>query len=93
MIDAQVAEALDWLQLEGEPKVISTRVGPVKGHLVRVPIALAADEGESVELDATVFVSSAWTHGTFLGYLGFLERLRFALDPQDYSFFFGGYDE
>ena len=51
---------------------------------------LVADEGDSVEVDSTVFVSVNGPAGNFIGYTGFLERIRFAIDPQDNAFIFGG---
>jgi hypothetical protein len=54
-------------------------------------MTLIADDGDSLRIDATVFVSSDWPRraGTFLGYSGLLERIRFAVDPQKNDFFFG----
>ena len=48
-----------------------------------------ADEGESCEVDATLFVSRDWVYGNFVGYSGFLERIRFAVDPGANDFYFG----
>jgi hypothetical protein len=52
-------------------------------------LTILADDGESLEVQATVFVSRDWPAGTFLGYSGFLERIRFAVDPQQNDFHFG----
>lgn len=59
----------------------STRLGSMPGRLQRVLVTLIADEGANAEVDATVFVAPAWTGPVVLGYRGFLERLRFGLDP------------
>jgi hypothetical protein len=48
-----------------------------------------ADEGESTEVEATFFVSKDWIGPTFLGYSGFLDRIRIAIDPSSDSVFFG----
>ena len=64
-------------------------MGNFRGKLVRVSVSLVADAGESLNLDATFFVSSEWAHATFLGYSGLLERIRFAIDPQRNLFYFG----
>ena len=50
-----------------------------------------AEDGQSIAVDATVFVSHEWRGQTFLGYMGLLERIRFALDPQVNDFHFGSY--
>jgi hypothetical protein len=40
-------------------------------------------------VEATFFVSPEWPGKTFLGYKGFLDRLRIALDPPVNDFYFG----
>lgn len=81
-----LGSSLDWL----ERARLSTRVGTLQGHLVRTPITLLADEGESITVPATFFVSEHWRIGlTFLGYSGLLDSIRFALDPQANDFYFG----
>ena len=75
---------------EGEPFNLSSRLGEIVGHLKRTKITILADDGESVEVNATVFVSKLWTGGNFLGYAGLLERVRFAIDPEHNHFYFGG---
>ena len=60
---------------------LSTRLGVVRGEVHRVPLILFADEGRAITVDATVFASSDWRGPNFVGYQGFLERLRFAVDP------------
>jgi hypothetical protein len=50
---------------------------------------LVSHEGDSIEIEATVFVSREWPSGNFIGYAGLLERIRFAIDPASNSFFFG----
>jgi hypothetical protein len=89
MLDAEVAEALSLLNGDGEPKRVSTRLGDYDGRLKRTRIQIVADEGESLSVDATVWVSADWRGGTFLGYGGLLERIRFAVDPSENSFHFG----
>ena len=56
---------------------------------VRAVTRLVAEDGESVEIEATVFVSPEWREGNFIGYSGLLERIRFAVDPDTNSFIFG----
>lgn len=89
ILETQVAEALSLLNGEGEPAKLSTRFGPLDGRLKRTRIDIVADEGESLSVQATVWVSPDWAGHTFLGYGGLLERICFAVDPSDNSFYFG----
>ena|SRR5579859_3204670 len=64
------------------------------GHLFRIPVTVIADEGSDLIVDATVFVpvlqeDEQWLHPNFLGLDGFLDRLRFAVDPAENAFYFG----
>jgi hypothetical protein len=64
------------------------------GRLVRMGIGLPVEDGKGIEVDATVFVPSLpsgerWPHPNFLGLTGFLERIRFAIDPEENVFYFG----
>jgi hypothetical protein len=91
VINTEIAEDLGLFGIEGESIALSTRFGTIAGHLVPAAMTLIADDGDSLRIDATVFVSSDWPRraGTFLGYSGLLERIRFAVDPQKNDFFFG----
>ena len=89
VLDAELARELGLLERDGESATISSRAGRIDGKLVRAATTLVADEGESIQVDSTVFVSSAWTDGNFIGYSGLLERVRFAIDPGSNSFVFG----
>ena len=89
VLDAEVAEEMSLLGGDGEPMWISTRLGEYDGRLQRTRIDIVADEGDSLSVDATVWVSADWRRGTFLGYGGLLERIRFAIDPSENAFYFG----
>jgi hypothetical protein len=96
IFDEPIARELGLLEagdMESEQATLSTRFGTFTGQVVRTPVMLPAEEGESLLIDATIFVSPEWTFGNFLGYQGFLERLRFAVDPNNQHFFFGSSDE
>ncbi len=92
MLDREVAEELGLLNGEGEAKEISTWRGTFRGQLKRVPVLLLADHGDSLHIEATVWVSRDWEAGNFLGYRGFLERVCFGIDPADRTFHFGPYE-
>ena len=67
-----------------------TRLGLIEGRLCKGWLTLLAEEGESLDLEATFFLSPQWQGGNFLGYEGALERIRFAIDPRENLFYFGG---
>lgn len=92
VIQTDVARALGLLERDGEPKTLTSRLGRHHGKLVRVSAELEAEEGESVQLESTVFVCDDWPAGTFVGYNGLLERVRFAVDPENNTFLFGAPD-
>ena len=71
---------------------LRTAAGIMSGSLERLPIRLVAEEGDPLEIDATVFVCDDWQRENFLGYSGFLERIRFAVDPASKKFYFGSPD-
>lgn len=89
MLETGIAETLDLLDGSGERTVVDTRFGRVTGRLERVSVTLIADEGVSLEVEATFFVSREWQGKTFLGYTGLLDRIRIALDPHANAFYFG----
>ena len=89
VLDTEIAEDLGLFDELGEHIELSTRVGTMEGILVRTPFTLVADEGSSLRIGATDFISRDWGQGTFLGYGGLLERIRFAIDPGENDFFFG----
>jgi len=62
---------------------ISTRLGKKTGTLRRLSVTLLADagKGDSMDIEATVLVIDDWTGPVVLGYRGFMERLKVALDP------------
>ncbi len=75
---------------DGDPADLSTRFGLKRGHLVKVPFTIVADDGEPLNTEGTFFVAPDWPSGqVFLGYSGLLDSIRFALDPQANHFYFG----
>jgi hypothetical protein len=62
---------------------MSTRLGEFPGTLHRLPIRLLADQGTDIMVDATCLALEQWPGPSILGFSGFLERVRFALEPGD----------
>lgn len=89
ILESDVARELGLFSLEGQLTRLSTRTGDLRGRLIRLPLQILAEEGESLVTDATFFVSSHWQGGTFLGYTGLLDKLRIALDSLANQFYFG----
>ena len=87
---AQIGRALrsDFRPLS-EGLLLSTRLGSFRGSLYLVPVTFPALEGEPLLVDATAFVSPHWQGGNFIGYEGLLQKLRFAVDPENNLFYFG----
>jgi len=80
-------QAPDLVQPEA---VMLSRFGAVEGWLERADVTFAATEGEDLVVSATWFVSPDWPGPSVIGWKGCLERMRFALDPSDESFYFAG---
>lgn len=90
VLDADLADDLGAFDEADAPELdMVTRHGLLRGRLIRRQVWLLAEEGESLEVDATFWVSRAWRSGHFLGYVGFLQRVRFALDPETNQLYFG----
>jgi hypothetical protein len=73
---------------------LSVRGISYPGKLVRMKIGLMAElGGDDLNVEATVFIPTlppgvAWSHPNFIGLDGFLNRVRFAVDPSDNVFYF-----
>ncbi len=73
----------------GSAKISSRFGGSHDGELYRHSMTLLASHGEALDIDTTLWVCSDWPGPCFLGYLGVLDRIRFALDPSANRFYFG----
>jgi len=91
VLDREIAEAVGIADAEGEIINLRHKDGATRGKLVRTTVTMIADEGGGLDVEATVFVpDDAWPGGrNFIGYSGFLEKIRIALDPQQNQVFFG----
>ena len=68
---------------------VETDRGRMQGELYRHTITLIAEEGESLDIDAVVFIPPGWNGPCFLGYAGAMEYARFAVNPRTNRFQFG----
>lgn len=67
---------------------MNSRLGTFDVELHRAQIGIRADRGPAVVIDATLGLGRAWPGPPVVGYVGFLERLRFAVDPDTSEFHF-----
>ena len=82
MIGGEIARRLENWPIARENVTMKTREGPMSGPVIRMTITLIADEGEDLPLESSVLLAQEWSGpAIILGYFGFLDRLRFALDP------------
>ena len=91
VLNSEINDQLGFRVHSSDPKTMSTRHGPMTGCIERHTITLPAEEGFTLEVDATLFVCNEWKFGNVLGYNGFLQRIRFAFDPKFSKFYFGSY--
>jgi len=88
VLRADVLGDLDYPDEPGEVTTMLTRFGALSGILRRISVSFIADEGDAVPVEATWFVAPDWPGPAVIGWKGCLERMRFALDPSDQSFYF-----
>lgn len=89
VLKRELAEYLGLTEADGQSIELSWRKGRVTGKLVRTDVTLLAEHGESLLIDATVFIPDDVEMANFIGYSNFLDRVRFAVDPQSNHFHFG----
>lgn len=82
VIGSELVEEFESQLIEEGQVKIRTYMGETKGALVRLDITLLAEEGDDLRVtEALALVSQDWNGPVVLGYRGFLERIRIALDP------------
>jgi hypothetical protein len=84
-IDEKVLAGFEIIE---EPVFLQTRLGRYQGTLYQGSLKILADEGDSLDVEATLFLSPDWPGGNFIGYLGLLQKIRFAVDPHRNRFYF-----
>lgn len=84
VISSEIAESVAQVISESlGPITMHTSRGDYDGTLHRLQITLLADTGlgNDLSIDGTVAILHGWPGPIVLGYHGFLERVRFAIDP------------
>lgn len=97
VFDPQITEMLEIDYAAGIECRLWIRGLLYHGWLCNLPVKLEAEDdyGTGITLEATVFIprlnpgQDSWPHPNFLGLGGFLERIRFAVDPENNLFYFG----
>lgn len=90
ILNRDVAELVQPHLTDGLGQVtVRTAHGPVAGELFSHQVSLVAGFGESLDIEANVFVPPNWRGPSFIGYAGALDRVRFAVDPRKNRFYFG----
>jgi len=96
ILNPEIAEALH-IDIRGglSQNRLLFRGNWLAGYLHRVNVRFIAEEGENVTVEATVFIPDllpGQEYGNFPSVIGMnacLERLRFAVDPSQDTFYFG----
>jgi hypothetical protein len=88
ILPPDIALQLGYVPTTGGDTRLHTRFGVLSGELVRLPVFFLADEGEPAAVEVTWFLSPDWPGPMVIGWKGCLERLRFAFDPREDSFYF-----
>jgi hypothetical protein len=89
MLGAALADELGCRRAPGHWTIsVDTRFGRLAGWLERMPLRFPAIDGETLEVQATCFISEDWPGPNVIGWKGCLERIRFGIDPTDDSFYF-----
>ena len=73
--------------------VVVVRGMRLSGNIIRLNITLPADEGQDQDVSATAFIPDVEEYWgdfpSFIGQIGFLERICYAVNPSTDTFCFG----
>jgi hypothetical protein len=96
ILDPEEAEGIDTTILEWLLNVedLRTARGNISGNLYRMSISLEAARGQGISIESKVLVPTLnlyqeWRLPNFIGFEGFLDMIRFAVDPSRRLFYFG----
>jgi hypothetical protein len=82
VIGGEMSVRLQNRPIEKEKVRMDTRLGEIRGSIVRMTITLVADHGKDLPIEGSILLARKWNGPSIvLGYEGFLNRLRFAFDP------------
>jgi hypothetical protein len=88
------AEEVEDLPIDYYEEDVERSIGEFRwrGKMCRLQIGIEAQIGEPISVDATVFVPDPVLGKqplpNLIGFSGFLERIRFAIDPEHNHFYF-----
>ena len=69
---------------------LNIRGEKTEGVLIRLPVTICAEQGVDIVIEGTVFVpQNERDLPNFIGLDGFLNRIKFAINPQSNVFYFG----
>lgn len=83
-----VAKLRERVEIIRERVGLHSRLGFVRGDLGLGALRIVAEEGYDLNVQVLMFLSADWPGGNFIGYEGFLDRIRFAVDPHRNLFYF-----
>ena len=69
VLNAELNEHLG-LSVTSQQITLRTAEGLMTGSLTRYPLTLVAQDGDALDIEATLFICSEWRRGNFLGYTG-----------------------
>src|SRR6185295_18075438 len=90
-----IAKNLNINLIDPAPDSINIRGYKVEGTLGSYPLTIIAEQGDNCEIEVLAFIPDpdlwdTWLlPATYLGWMGCLERFRFAVSPNNDTFYFG----
>jgi len=82
VVGGEAAELLDAeLGPERRALTLDSRRGVVRGALHGLRMELIANQGENLIIDGVCLIAPSWSGPSVVGFRGFLERIRLAVDP------------
>ncbi len=94
LISREVVQAIENELIDCGPGGLETWEGTVSGRLVKLDMILIAEGGDDLVIkEGLALVSEDWGGPIVLGYHGFLDKIRIAIDPgnnrEEQLFYFG----
>lgn len=73
-------------------RTIHTARGTIRGELYTHRVTFIAEQGDHLDVEVILFVSSDWHGPSILGYSGALDRFQFAVSPRMNYVYFGSFE-